>query len=66
MITFESQEKFEEAVMDVLHSRLDIKIEVSTEMSRDYYSLERVPKVEVSLVDSETHETVCSAEDMAC
>lgn len=65
MITFDSQEDFEKAVMDILYNRLEVKITVDTVRSSDYYSIDMVPKVEVTLVDSLDGEIISSAEDMA-
>ncbi|MGZ8887930.1 MAG: hypothetical protein ACXW1D_00060 [Halobacteriota archaeon] len=64
MITFETQKDFEDAVMDVLHQRLGLSISVCMEESDDYYSMENVPKVEVSLFDLAGAQIV-SAEDKA-
>lgn len=64
-ITFETQKDFEDAVMAVLYERLNISVSVSLEISDDYYSRERVPKVEVTLVDTDDHQCIASAEGKA-
>lgn len=53
MITFETQEDFEDAVMNVLKQRLSIETMVRMERVDDYYSQIEVPVVTVSIHDSD-------------
>lgn len=63
MITFETLEDFENAVMEVLRDRLEVGVSVS-EGYYDY-SETKVTKVEVTLRDSENYSPISTAKDNA-
>lgn len=50
-ITFETQEEFEDAVMDVLSSRLGLRLTVNKVSDGDYYRPGTNTRVEVALDD---------------
>lgn len=56
MITFNSKEEFEDAVMEVLKSRLQVRL--ASDMS--YYS-ERTDSLEIELVDTTDESSFCNS-----
>lgn len=65
MITFESQEAFEDAVMDALRQRLKVELRVDQVSDCDYYNPSKIPEVEIKLTDTLDIEPICQAEARA-